>query len=639
MFRSIKPGGAPGLLTLALLCSTAASAQTTALPDVVISANQTPQEADRVGASATVLRGEELRARGIETLADALREVPGVVVTQAGSKGSFTQVRIRGGDANHLLVQIDDVPVNRLDSGDFDFADFLIDDVERIEVVRGPQSGLYGGNAHSGVISIYTKSGRGLKHPELVFRTEGGTQRSHFLSGTLRGASGPFYGAVTFQHRETDGFNISRFGNEKDGHRAFVFTGRFGVDISDTLNIEGVIRHTDRTVQYDPENAVPIPDGNGLDTFRSTLVRVNVNLKTMDGALVHRFGTYGLQQDYTSFNGLFGPPAFATVGETAGTDYKGTWKYNLASLAHTSTIVVDHVDEKYRHNFGADFQRARTGIAYEHILDLPTGLTVSGAARQDFHDTFSDFFTWRIAASQKLPLGFRLHSNIGRGVTLPTFFEQFSTSGTFRPNPDLQPESSIGWDFGIERTWWNGLLVTDATYFSSRFDNRIVVVAVPGGTSVTNIPGISTRHGVELSATLNPVTWLTLQGSFTYSEAENPDGIEEIRRPRNSASFAATFRLPDQRTKASVTVNHNGKRADDAFIGFPATRVTLASYTLVNAIVSYDLTPFAQIYIRGENLLDERYEEVFSYRSPGATGYVGLRMKLGDITPAVPAMP
>jgi vitamin B12 transporter len=628
MFR-LSGVRALALIALPFSFSTA-QAQTIALPDLVISANQTPQPADRVGASVTVLQGTELRRRGVETVADALRTVPGVHVNAAGNKGGLTQVRIRGGEANHIQVVIDDVPVGRLDGGDFDFADFLIDDIDRIEIVRGPQSGIYGGNAQTGVIAIYTVSGRGMKKPELTFRTEAGTQNSSLLSTTLRGSNGALYGAFSFQHRDTDGHNISRLGNERDGNRAFTANAKIGADISEQINIEGVIRHTDRKVQYDPEIVVPIDDRYAQDVQQNTHARINLNTRSFDGMFVQRFGYYVRQEDLTSRC----PTCFTTFRATntkgSGADYKGVLNFNVGSVQNTSTFLLDWKNEQYLVG-GTSAERDRTGLAFEHIMNFNTGLTVSGAMRHDFHDVFQDFTSWRVAGSQKIGNGTRLHSSAGTGITLPTFYEQFGFGLTFVGNPALRPETSLGWDFGVEQTFLNGMLVADITYFSVDAEDAIVNF----GITANNAPGTTKRRGVEFTGKFIPYNWLTLETTYTYTDTEAPDGRDEIRKPKHSASFAAIISLPDNKTKASVIVSHNGKMKDDAFIGFPPTRVTLDNYTLVNAILSYQATPNTQFYIRGENLLNERYEEIFSYRASGATGYIGMRMKFGELAPRI----
>ncbi len=616
--------GASALALIALpLTISGADAQTTALPELVISANQTPQPADRVGASVTVLQGSELRARGIDTVADALRSVPGVHVNAAGNKGTLTQVRIRGGEANHLQVIIDDVPVGRLDGGDFDFASMMVDDVERIEVVRGPQSGIYGGNAASGVIAIYTKSGRGLKKPELTIRAEAGTQKSSMLSTTLRGANGPLYGSFSVQHSDTDGYNISRLGSEKDGNRNLSLNAKAGIDINEYVNIEGVVRHTDRKVQYDSENSIPLPDNYAQDVNQHTNARINLNTRSFDGALTTRLGAFLRDENYLLNFGN-------SYAKANGGDYKASYSFSAANVAHNMTALFDWKKETYI-NGGNTPERQRTGLAYEHVLNFATGLTLSGAVRHDFHDVFQDFTTYRFAASQKLHTGTRLHGSYGTGISLPTFYEQFGFGLNFVGNPNLKPETTKGWDIGIEQSFWNGLLVLDATYFAVDLENRIS----GNGTTAINNAGTSEIRGVELTGRLTPVSWLTLEANYTFTDAEAADGTQLIRRPKNAGSFTVTYLAPDRKTRASVNVVHNGKMADDAFFGFPATRVSLDSYTLVNAIVSYQYTPTTQFYIRGENLLDERYEELFSYRGNGATGYIGMRMKFGELSPQI----
>src|SRR5436190_4560691 len=231
-----------------------AQAQTVALPEIVVSAGQTAMEAARVGASVTVLSGEELRQKQIPTVAEALRSVPGVEVDQSGGRGAVTQVRIRGDEANHVLILIDGIEVNAVADSNFDFADLTVDDVERIEVIRGPQSGIYGSNAQSGVISIITRTGKGLAKPAAEAKVEGGSKNTLSGSANVRGAAGPFYGSATVSDYTTAGYPVSRFGGPNDGSRALTVTGKGGIDVFENFNIEGVIRHTDRFVRVDPQD-------------------------------------------------------------------------------------------------------------------------------------------------------------------------------------------------------------------------------------------------------------------------------------------------------------------------------------------------------------------------------------------------
>src|SRR5919201_7035873 len=184
-----------------------AQAQTVALPKIVVSAGQTAMEAARVGASVTVLSGEELRQKQIPTVAEALRSVPGVEVDQSGGRGALTQVRIRGDEANHVLILIDGIEVNAVADSNFDFADLTVEDVDRIEVIRGPQSGIYGSNAQSGVISIITRSGRGMKGGAAEAKFEGGSRSTATGAAHVRGSAGPMYGSLTVSDYSTSGYN------------------------------------------------------------------------------------------------------------------------------------------------------------------------------------------------------------------------------------------------------------------------------------------------------------------------------------------------------------------------------------------------------------------------------------------------
>src|SRR5690242_15378762 len=259
-FASLKYGLAAGALLSAL--SSAAHAQT-ALPElVVISPSLTPIEASKTGSSVTAMTGEEARSSGFTQLSDVMRTFPGVAVSQSGSRGSLTQFRVRGAEANHLLVVIDGVPANAVADGEYNFADIPLDDIERIELLRGPQSGLYGANAHSGVLTIETKSGRGLAKPEFNAKIEGGTQRSAEGAATFRGAWGPVYGSTTVNYATTNGFNIARDGSETDGAKRAAVTSKVGVDLTPYFNVEGFVRYLYRNAETDPQD--PFFLNNGL---------------------------------------------------------------------------------------------------------------------------------------------------------------------------------------------------------------------------------------------------------------------------------------------------------------------------------------------------------------------------------------
>ena len=656
---NLLAGLAAGTLIAA---SSLANAQATLLPELlVVSPSLVPIEASKVGSSVTSMSGEEARNSGFSQLSDVMRTFPGMHVSQSGARGSLTQFRVRGAEANQLLVMIDGVPANATGDGEYNFADFPMEDIEHIELLRGPQSGLYGANAHSGVLTIVTKSGRGLTRPEFNARFEGGTQNSAEGAMSARGSAGPFYGAVTTNYATTNGFNIARnalpTGAESDGARRFAITGKGGVDFTPNFNVEGFVRHVRRNADFDPQdpnflNTGLVEDARGYFTrFNETLARVEGTLKLFDDRWVQSAKFTSSRQNLGSTENFL--LSSNSLGSAETFSYKSALFLDsmiAGGERHRITGLVENRREHFNFFssflFGADLEAARngynrtsTGVGGEYVLDLlATGTTISSAVRQDFNDPFEDELTWRFTASQKVaPIGGRLHGSVGRGVTNPGFIEQFGfLVSTFVPNPNLVPESSIGWDVGWEQTFWDGRVIVDVTYFNSRLEREIVTISLPNfRTSVANLAGTSTREGVETAAKFRPVDWLVLSGTYTYTDSRDDKGLQEIRRPRHAASASATALFDGGRGKATVNVVYNGKMPDTIFT-FPSTRTTLDAYTLLGGQVSYDVTPWSTVYLRAENVFDRRYEEVYSFRSPGAGVYAGLKVRSFYEEPVTP---
>jgi len=639
-------GAALGCL---LLASAAAGAQPIALPElIVVSPSLTPIEASKTGSSVTAMSGEDIRASGFSQLSDVLRTFPGIAVNQSGSRGSLTQLRVRGADANHLLVMIDGVPANALSDGGYDFADIALDDIERLELLRGPQSGLYGANAQAGVLTIVTRSGRGLARPEFNARFEGGTQRTSDFAASARGAAGPVYAAVTASAATTNGFNIARDGAETDGAKRYTVTAKGGVEVTPYFNVEGFVRHARRKADNDPQdpnflNTGLVEDAAGFGTsFEETLARVEGTLKLFGDRWIQSAKWTGTRQDTRGMENFL--QASASLGGSETLTYRSTLLLDsmvAGGEKHRLTGFVENRREQFSFDsfflFGPDLEAARngytrtsTGVGGEYVFDLlVTGTTVSAAIRQDFNEPFQDELTWRYSLSQKVaPIGGRLHASVGRGVTNPSFIEQFGfIVSTFVPNANLVPESSVGWDAGWEQTFWNGRVVLDATYFNARLEQEIVPVSLPSfRSSVANLAGTSTRQGIEATAKIRPADWLTLSGTYTYTDARDDKGVAEIRRPAHAASGSAIVSFLDNRARATLNLVYNGKMPDTIFT-FPSQTTTLNAYTLVGGIISYDTTPWSTVYLRAENVLNHRYEEVYSYRSPGAGVYAGLKVR------------
>ena len=451
----------------------------------------------------------------------------------------------------------------------------------------------------------------------------------------------PLYGSVTISDYATGGYNISRFGFEPDGSRAFTFSAKAGIDFNEYLNIEGVIRHTDRFTRTDPQdfNFPPGPnygfvvDGPGTNAYTSTASRLGATLKLLDGHWIQSAAIKWFDEHTRAFDALLGN--FGADGMRTILEYKSTFLFDtnlVGGERHTMSVLLDDRRENYTQvGNPQEFKKERLGLAGEYVLDLPTNTTLSGALRHDWNTAFTDVLSWRLALSQRFPsTGTRIHASWGKGVTDPDVFMLFGSSFNL-PNPSLKPEQSIGWDVGVEQTFFGGRWVTDVTYFSTDFTGKQELVFDPGlgGLIYVNGSGIAQRQGVEVAVTAQLFDWLSLSGTYTYTHALDSAGQIEIRRPPHSGSIEATARFAENRAKAVLGVVFNGTRKDFFFGPAGNTLVTLPGATILRAYLSYDVTPMATLFVRAENVLDQRYEEIFSYRASPFMAFAGLKVKLG----------
>jgi vitamin B12 transporter len=620
----------PSLLALTLAgIALPAAAQETRLDTLVITAaGLTPFEQQEIGRSYTVLDGARIEATGTPYVADVLRQIPGLAVSRTGSVGGKTQIRIRGAEANHVLVLIDGISVSENSDGEYDFGRLQVANIDRIEVLRGPQSAFWGANAMSGVINIVTKSGgeTGL-HGTLA--TEFGTDGTKMTSGFLAYGQENFdaSGSVTLRH--TDGFNISYAGDELDGATHIDADVRFRAEITPQLTLDGSIRHGRALADAD-EQAFP----------RGTLFDTN------DISRIHEtFGAVGLK--WVSEDGLWFQNARISGGriERQGIDqwgdnrntgdrYKASYQVghnfdtpDFLDSHHTVTLGYDMVEETFQQlvpTLQDQQQRAAHSVAGEYRGTYLDQLYLTAAVRHDFNESFADSTTYSLSGAWEIPdTGTRLHASAGTGSTNPTFYEQFGYNpATFTPNPGLIPETGFGWDFGIEQSLLDGLVVLDATYFNQNLENKIETI-YGATTTVENLTGISTRHGVELSANLKLANGLTAGVTYTYLDARDPSGAREIRRPEHSGAINLAYTLPEIPLTLHGEVVFTGDMPD----ALSGTTHILGAHAVINGGLSYRVSDQLDIYGRVHNLFDAKYQEVYGFNTQGRAFYAGARAK------------
>jgi vitamin B12 transporter len=597
-----------------------------------------------VGNAVTVVTGEELRAQQIRHAADALRSLPGVAVSRSGGFGNLTQVRIRGAEGNHTLVLVDGIEANNTADGEFDFSNLSAEEIERIEIIRGPMSGLYGSNAVGGVVNIITRRGQGPM--TTTIRTEYGSLNTRDVTARVAGGSDAAHIAVAYHWRGTEGFNIAPVGDENDGNRLGTFTLRGGGRLLPGVTLDFTVRRSDKDSDRDGFGGPPgrlataIDDRSTLD-HRVLLAGANLRWDLFDGRFTQEFranhnSTITADTDRSLF-----PSRSKNVSEADKLAYLATYRLDMPALwlKQTFTGRVENEDERFtpQGTFadGVEHQRGRMAYTGEWRGGFGDRLFLTAGVRRDDNDNFQDFTTWRTAASLVLSeLHMRPHASAGTAVKLPTMFEQFGTSPFFVPNPGLAPEESFGWDAGIEFDFFKGVVTIDVTYFRANLTDKIDGTASGprlGTFTAVNLEGESTREGVEVASRVRLATNLTVGAAYTYTDARNPDGLRELRRPPHTGRADLAYAFAGGRGTATVGAIYNGTMDDVTFLMpfFLRDRTQLDPYWLVNATVSYKLIPGFEIFGRVENLLDQHYQEVYGFEAAPLMAFGGVKVTFG----------
>lgn len=623
------------LLVIALCQPVLAQDQApTTLEEIVITDGLTSVELKKSGRAVTIITGEEIEKNQIRYVADALRLVPGFAVSRTGSFGGLTQLRVRGAEGNHVLVVIDGVEVNDNGQGEFDFGSLVADDIERIEILRGPQSTFWGANAMSGVINITTKKGE-RNGVTSSARTEVGSDGTVMGALTTRGGGENFDYSLSGALRRTGGFNISDIGSEDDGDRNGTLNGRFTVEISPDTTVDGTLRHVNRRSDLDPQSYTTAMTYDADDYTRSREFYGSLGLTNtaLDGALTQKARVSG--NDISRFNHSAANGNSWNDGNRYNATYQASYRYDdLENQVHQLTAGYEWQRETFLpSHLNKTFSRNSHSLIGEYRGDFFDQLHLNGGIRQDWNDAFDDAVTWTASAAWQIPeTGTRLHASIGTAVTNPTFYEQFGYfPSTFIGNPNLKPEESLGWDIGVEKSLFDGGLVVDVTYFNQNLKNEIATVydsnfmATP-----VNRGGESRRNGVEVSATVDFFNGLTTTASYTYTHATEQAAAGgarqwEVRRPRHTGSLSAAYVFHDDRARVFAEAVFNGKMVDSVFASTLPPRVTLDSYTVVNVGGSFKVNDTVEVFGRIDNLFDHDYQEVYGFNTPGLTAFAGLK--------------
>ena len=616
--------------------------QTNEIDNIIVTASRSPLAKVNVGSSMTVITREQIELRQARYVTDLLRSVPGFAVSQVGTTGSQTQVRVRGGEANHVLVLIDGVRANDPASGDeFRWELLSTGDVERIEIVRGPQSSLWGSDAVSAVVHVITQSGSA--RPALNAYAEGGSNST--VNGGLNGGIGGDSWSLGFgvERLDTDGTNISRSGTEDDDSNMTTTSLSSRIKPTENLDIRLGLRAVDAYSQFDSVDffvtGLPRDSDVATDSER-VYVNADATLSTLNGRLLHHLHARYLDTDNRNLTDGVANSSTASDRKTLSFQSDIQIGENLLSLA------VEHERTRFAQRgeigFGDPNQDQDMSVS-SFVADYQgksiDRLTWLLSARYDDYSDFDSALSGRLSIAYTVSDATLIRVNIGTGRKVPTFIERFGFFPTqFIGNPDLKPEESKSFDVGIDQTLFDDALDIQLAVFYQDLENEINGFVFDPDTflfTAVNSDGDSTRKGVEASATYSLTDNLSFGGSYTYTDStesnEPGSDIRELRRPRHSGSLRTSYRFLDERANLSIVADYGGSSTDTFFPPFPAPPeiVSLESYWLLDLTASYAINPKTNVFVRANNLFDEDYEQVFGYRTPGRSAYAGIRLSFG----------
>ena len=622
--------------TILLMVLTIISTDVQAIETVTVTASRTPVNVTESGSAVTILDRKFIRDSNLTSVAELLRSVPGLHVNQQGARGALTQVRVRGAEANQVLVLIDGVEANDpAQGGEFNFAHLMASQIERIEVVRGPQSALWGSDALAGVINIITV-GTSSKPRQIDLLAEAGSFSSSRSSVAIRLAGSRGRLQLAVNHFDTGGTNIARQGAEEDGYENTTVSLNASAPIGNAATAFAMLRQTDARNDFDGIDF--INSGLPVDAFNETdsdqqYAKLGLSLRSFGGQLMQRLSFRNTDTDNENDSGG------AVNDITRGTKRQTQYQADLFLGKQTLSVVAEYEDIAYQQrglaspfgNPNKNHSLNNKSIAVEYRLELDRW-NFSASTRQDDNSAFENVTPYRLTGNWHTAVAdLDLYGSLGRAFKNPTFTERFGFFDNFIGNPDLSPETSTSVELGL-RKYTEGFSGSLAVFRSALTDeiNGFVFDAATGGFTAANRDGDSDRQGIEAQLSWSISEQLRMNASYTYIDATFEDAIgrdiDEVRRPHQVASLDVSYRFG----KASLylSVNHDGSQQDDFFPPFPPfqERVELDSYTIVNFAGSYQLTENIQLIGRFENLLDDQYEEVVGFRSPGFAAYAGVRL-------------
>ena len=635
------------LITTAMLLSLSAFAfadeqtKTELDPVMVYSAYATPVNQDQTASSVTVLTEKEFTERNATYVSDVLKTVPSLAVSASGGRGTLTNVFLRGADANHTAVIIDGVKVNPVSGYGFDFGGLALSNIDRIEVLRGEQSALWGSDAMGGVIYITTKKGL-EKGKTFNVDYDFGTGSNRTVDGslTLSGSNNGFYYALHGDSRHTkgisalskqrfnytaqDGTAVSTGGSsERDKFHRDNASLRLGYD-DNQKGFDFLTSHSSQTANFD--NSATDEKGHYTRT-RDTLFKLSGFLGNNDELLKHKVGVSHIKTDSDTVGYASAYDAKklnANYQLDVNFDREGTITQGLSFL--TDYQKTDFNSSYFNNAGNKKLVEKSLAAEYRLLHDADHSLNISG--RYTDSSEYENSWTGRISGAYRLHNNVKAHASLGSAIQNPTITEYYGYNARYIGNPGLQPEKSFGGDVGFLFETDDNRHSLDVTYFARNVKNAIsseVINFTTYTSRAVNLEGKSKVKGVEIAYNSKITDALSAYANYTYTQTRDSKGAELARRPKHLANAGLAYQITEK-LGADVNVSYTGKRMDTYYSPTYSThKVKLPSYTLANLGVNYKVADSLTIYANLNNVFNKKYENVLGYGQEGRNVYVGLK--------------
>jgi vitamin B12 transporter len=611
-------------VSLISIASGAACAQNAETPEtVVVTATRIPTPEAKVASSITVITAADIAAKQQQTLPDVLADAPGLNVVQSGGAGGQASVFMRGADSNHVKVLVDGIDVSDPSSptGTFDFGQFLTQDIDRIEILRGPQSGLYGSDAIGGVINIITKSGQGPL--QATGDIEGGSFDTFNQSGTVGGADDAFHYTGTIQHFWSGATPVTPLdllapaeNRIDDSYNNVTASTKLGYDLADNFDLGLVARYTNSQLDFTGENYFTgFPDTTqSQQAILEYDTRGTAHLVLADGFFEQTLGIAYHSIDSTQASP--DDPTAYYLGDRTKVDWQGNLKFSDDEIL---VLGAEHDHEGIREPISAGLD---IDSGYAELESTFGDFFNTAAVRFDDNSNFGSEATWRIAPAYLFQdTGTKIEGSVGTGFKAPTLSELFQNfpSFGFYGNPNLRPETSLGYDMGFEQSLFSEAVRFGATYYHNDIKNLINSTF----TTYVNV-GEAETDGVEAFAAWQILPKLNLRADYTFTENDLDQNLL-LRRPKNKGTLNAEWQATDALSfDADLLAVSSWIDGDRAFF----TYVKAPGYLTADVSANYKITDMFSVYGRITNLFDATYQEPYGFLRPGRGFFAGVKASI-----------